>query len=454
MCHINMKTIGRNTVALIVIFFSLIFATVLIQANMNDQSSTIYNVSYKNNQVGFIEDKEIMEQVINNIQLRLEYELNTSILIDDIVNILPVYKDDQVLMTEQELEDKLFNVLLYNKDDFFVKANVLSINEDTKVIVKDKETAESVLEDVKSGYLKDDTSAKVENIEFLESVDDASLFVATSSVVEKEEAVEQLKSSKDEKVTYSIKSGDTLYEIALNNDMSLADLLKINPQLQQDSLIHIGQELNLMIPKPVLSVKVQEKLTYQEDIKTPVEYKDDDTQYKSYSKVIQEGEPGIKEITSNVTYVNGLESEREIISEKIIKEPVKKIVAVGTRTLPVFGMPVYGMITSPFGSRWGSFHTGIDIGVRTGTRVKASESGTVIFAGWSGGYGYLVKISHSSGYTTYYAHNSRLYVKKGQKVSRGDVIAASGSTGNSTGPHVHFEIRKNGVPQNPTKYIY
>lgn len=452
MCHINMKTIGRNTAALIVVFVSLIFATVLIQANMNDQSSTIYKISYKSNQVGFIEDKAVLGQVINNIQARLEYELNASILIDDIVNVLPVYKDEQVIMTEQELEDKLFNVLLYNKDDFFIEANVLSINEDTKVVVKDKETADSVLEDVKNNYLNE--SSNVENIEFVDSVDDDLVFVETTSVVEKEQAVEQLKSSKDEKVTYTIKSGDTLYEIALNNDMSLSDLLKINPELEQNSLIHIGQELNLMVPKPVLSVKVQEKLTYQEDIKAPVEYKKDNTQYKSYSKVIQEGVAGVKEITSNVTYVNGLESEREIISEKVVKEPVKKIVAVGTRTLPVFGMPVYGMITSPFGSRWGSFHTGIDIGVRTGTRVKASESGTVIFSGWSGGYGYLVKISHDNGYTTYYAHNSRLYVKKGQSVSKGDVIAASGSTGNSTGPHVHFEIRKNGVPQNPTKYLY
>lgn len=452
MCHINMKMIGRNTIALIIIFVSLIFASVLIQANMNEQTN-IYKISYKSNQIGFIEDKEVMNQVTKNVKDRLERELSTSILMDEIVTILPVCKNDQIIMTEQEIEDRLYNTLFYSKDDFLVKANVLSVNDDTKVIVKDEETVQSILDDVKSNYLNDGLLS-AENAEFVDSVKDTSLFVETSSIIEAEEAVEQLKSSKEEKVTYTIKSGDTLYEIALDNDMSLSDLLKINPELSQNSLIHIGQELNLMVPKPVLSVKAKEKITYQEDISAPVEYQNDDTQYKSYSKVIQEGESGIKEITSNVTYVNGLEVEREVIAEKVIKEPVKKVVSVGTRSLPVFGMPVYGRVTSPFGLRRGKLHTGIDFGVSTGTRIKASESGTVIFAGWSGGYGYLVKISHDNGYTTYYAHNSRLYVKKGQTVSKGEAIAASGNTGNSTGPHLHFEIRKNGVPQNPAKYIF
>lgn len=119
--------------------------------------------------------------------------------------------------------------------------------------------------------------------------------------------------------------------------------------------------------------------------------------------------------------------------------------------------PVSGTITSRFGSRESirsSGHTGLDIAAPAGTKIKAAAAGTVIFSGYSGGYGYLVKISHGSGITTYYGHCSKLYVSEGDKVAAGDVIAAVGSTGNSTGNHLHFEVVKNGVELNPQNYLY
>ncbi len=121
--------------------------------------------------------------------------------------------------------------------------------------------------------------------------------------------------------------------------------------------------------------------------------------------------------------------------------------------------PVHGPITSGFGWRlhpiYGSrrFHTGIDFGVPIGTPVRAAERGTVLYAGWYGGYGYTVIINHGGGITTLYAHNSRLTVGVGQEIQRGQVVAASGSTGLSTGPHVHFEVRVNGQPVDPRRYL-
>jgi murein DD-endopeptidase MepM/ murein hydrolase activator NlpD len=114
-----------------------------------------------------------------------------------------------------------------------------------------------------------------------------------------------------------------------------------------------------------------------------------------------------------------------------------------------FCWPLSGRITSGYGLRWGKLHAAIDIAVSVGTTVKAAAPGTVTYAGWSGGYGYLVKIRHSGGYETRYGHNSRVLVKVGQQVDRGQAIARSGSTGYSTGPHLHFEVRKNGTPINP-----
>ena len=120
-------------------------------------------------------------------------------------------------------------------------------------------------------------------------------------------------------------------------------------------------------------------------------------------------------------------------------------------------IPVTGRITSRFGaveSIRDHTHKGIDIAATRGTPILAAASGTVTFAGWSSGYGYLVKIDHGSGVETYYGHCSKLYVSAGSTVEAGDKIAAVGSTGNSTGNHLHFEIRLNGEQVNPQKYVY
>lgn len=112
------------------------------------------------------------------------------------------------------------------------------------------------------------------------------------------------------------------------------------------------------------------------------------------------------------------------------------------------------MISSRFGSRNGGYHSGLDIATASGTPIYATASGTVTYAGWQGGYGNLVIISHGNGVETYYAHCSKIYVSKGDTVETGDLISAVGSTGNSTGPHLHLEVRINGVAQNPQNYLY
>ena len=119
--------------------------------------------------------------------------------------------------------------------------------------------------------------------------------------------------------------------------------------------------------------------------------------------------------------------------------------------------PISGTITSRFGERSSirvSNHTGLDIAAPRGTPIKAAASGTVTFSGRSGSYGYMVVITHENGIQTYYAHCSKLYVSTGTYVNQGDVIAAVGSTGNSTGNHLHLEIRVNGVDYNPQYYLY
>lgn len=115
--------------------------------------------------------------------------------------------------------------------------------------------------------------------------------------------------------------------------------------------------------------------------------------------------------------------------------------------------PVRGRVTSEYGWRWGRMHQGIDIAARSGTPIIAANSGVVIQAGRMGGYGNVVIVDHGSSFSTVYAHQSRIAARNGQAVSRGQVIGYVGSTGHSTGPHLHFETRVNGRAQNPRRYL-
>ncbi|GGI05023.1 hypothetical protein GCM10011354_12010 [Egicoccus halophilus] len=118
-----------------------------------------------------------------------------------------------------------------------------------------------------------------------------------------------------------------------------------------------------------------------------------------------------------------------------------------------FAWPLCAPVTSEFGPRWGRLHAGIDQGARTGSPIGAAKAGTVIFAGWQGGYGNLVLIDHHDGVVTAYAHQSSMTVGRGQSVSQGQTIGYVGNTGNSTGPHLHFETRVNGSAVNPRQYL-
>ena len=202
-----------------------------------------------------------------------------------------------------------------------------------------------------------------------------------------------------------------------------------------------------------------------EEVNYEIEYTDSPNLFQGDTKVVSAGEYGAADVVANVTYVNGEETERTLLSSVLLKEPVTEQRLQGTKVRPTwqptgsFHWPVSGRISSPFGTRsspggiGSRNHKGIDIAAPYGRPVCASDGGTVTYAGWMRGYGYLVEIRHSNGYTTRYGHNSSLTVSVGDHVYQGQQIARIGSTGNSTGNHCHFEIRLNGTPQNPMKYL-
>lgn len=147
------------------------------------------------------------------------------------------------------------------------------------------------------------------------------------------------------------------------------------------------------------------------------------------------------------------------IGEKLFI-PGGKPLKAAAASLPVsrsaearFLTPAIGEVSSPFGRRWGRMHAGLDIANDEGTPIKAALAGKVTYAGWMSGYGNTVMIEHRQGYSTLYGHMKRVHVGNGQSVNRGDIIGEMGSTGNSTGSHVHFEVRYNGELINPTSIL-
>ena len=275
---------------------------------------------------------------------------------------------------------------------------------------------------------------------------------------------ETLYSTKSAEVTYEVKAGDTWSEIANSHDLTSAELLELNPGYNIDKL-QIGEVLTLSASVPYLTLTVVQQERYVDEVNYDIEYTDSANMYKGDYKVVSAGEYGAADVVANVTYVNGVETERTILSSVTLKEPVTEQRLQGTKDRPTwlptgtFRWPTSGRITSYFGGRrspggiGSTNHKGIDIANSYGAPVYAADGGTVTYAGWMGGYGYLVQISHGNGYVTYYGHNSSLLVSVGDHVYKGQQIARVGSTGNSTGNHCHFEVRYNGVAKNPLNYL-
>ncbi len=183
-------------------------------------------------------------------------------------------------------------------------------------------------------------------------------------------------------------------------------------------------------------------------------YLEDAALYVGESRVISEGREETREITFQKALGEDGETVGRVIGNEVVETSQAKIVAVGIKEKPAYIMPVEDYVyTSAFGPRWGRAHEGVDLAVSTGTSVAASADGVVIQSGWNGGYGISIYVDHGNGIITRYGHLSQAYAQVGRSVGQGEIIGLSGNTGNSTGPHLHFEIRIGDVAVNPGSYV-
>ena len=302
------------------------------------------------------------------------------------------------------------------------------------------------------------------SVSFAENVEVKEEYVPTADLMNLGYLAETLYSTKTAEVTYTVAKGDTWSEIAEDHGLTSKELLALNPGYDIDKL-QIGEILTMSASVPYLTMTVVQQERYVDTVAFDVEYTDSPDLYKGDYKVTSAGQFGAADTVANVTYINGTETERTVLSSVTLREPVTEYRLQGTKDRPTwlptgsFRWPTTGRITSRFGGRkspggiGSTNHKGIDIAVPYGTPIYAADGGTVTYAGWMSGYGYLVQIDHGNGYVTRYGHNSSLTVSVGAKVYKGQQIARAGSTGNSTGNHCHFEIRYNGVARNPLNYL-
>lgn len=231
----------------------------------------------------------------------------------------------------------------------------------------------------------------------------------------------------------------------LRNDLATIRTLEKHQKIIHNKKMKIAQEKSALEKQQKIYAALQEKV---------------DREKNEYSRYVAQSQNELQSIQADRKRLEAALNEYERTSREIERQIKKKSRTDGVR-LGTGSMiwPVRGRISSSYGSRYHpilkkrKYHNGLDIAVPTGTAVKAADGGVVLVSGWRGGYGNYIAIDHGNGVSSAYGHNSALLVKVGDKVVRGQVIARSGNTGLSTGPHVHFEIRINGQPSNPMPYL-
>lgn len=420
---------------------------------------------HKNAQQVFVGDKPVAiiktnESLKNAEDLKelalqkLAQKEGANVEVNETVTFKPIRASKDEIVTIESATNKVAQNFTFK-----VEACVITVDGKAVATVKNEQEANDILNSIKNKYVNQDRKQVAEPA-FVQNVQVENKYVSEKDIIDSDQALSILTANKDEGRQHTIKEGDTLFEIAINNDMSLKELLALNPNLTETTPLKIGSTVNLVVAVPFLSVMTFEEATYNMPIPKKVETVENKNEYKTYKKVLVEGKDGTKQVTAKITKINGVEDKRDILSEKVLTEPTVEKVEVGTLQTPPkksigsFIYPVRGNLSSTFGYRWGAMHKGIDLAAPSGTAIKASDGGTVVFSGWnSGGYGYMVKIDHGNGYQTVYAHNSKNAVSVGQKVAQGEVIAYVGNTGNSTGNHLHFEILQNGVAKNPLNFL-
>ncbi|HZK01893.1 MAG TPA: M23 family metallopeptidase [Anaerovoracaceae bacterium] len=416
---------------------------------------TAYEYMYNGKVLGIVDKQKDVYNTIDIIGDKLSCEYGAEITID---------KDEDISFRKtfkigKQLDDRddILNQFTYLRD-MNATAYAIVVNGQQKAVVYSEKCAKQILDNITSKFLTGNTFDAYKNVGFAENVEITRINTKIGAIQKEDAVLDYMLTGAKEIKTYEIKSGDTFSQVAKDTGLTMEDLMVANPEVDPEKL-QIGQELILNRTCPVVTVETTEIAEYKLPIEYEIIYEETSTLYKGEQTVKSMGTNGERHVVAEITRHNGLEINRKEIKTETFSEPKNQVVLKGTKDPPPLigtGSLVYptrGRLTSRFGTRWGRKHNGIDLAAATGTKIYAADGGLVISAGWEGALGYCVKIDHGQNRVTVYGHCSKLHVKKGDRVYQNQHIANIGNTGRSTGPHLHFEVRIKGVPQNPLKYL-
>lgn len=414
----------------------------------------VLNVQVNGESVGYVDNEQVLENARDDVQSRI----NTakSMLIESGASVPDTQWDVSPTYTlavsgQTMTESEIANAILRTASDEIVDATAVYIDGELRFVTTEGDHLRTYLESVKEPYEDTDDpsvyTAFAHEIRLLDGV------YLNESISSYSDIINELNQGAGIK-TYTAVEGDTVQSIVDTTGVSFDSLAQMNPELLTlDQEVEAGTEIITgAASAELLKVKVVRQET--ETVAIPFDTQNSESSEYDFGKVVtlQEGEDGSEDVTYEITMIDGVVTDRQAISYNVTKQAVPEITVTGTRLKSGMvaqigsGSFIWPVPNYTYVSRWmSSGHRGADICAAYGTTIIASDSGTVIAAGWHYSYGNYVEIDHGNGYKTLYAHMSAISVTQGQAVSQGDKIGEVGSTGNSTGNHCHFEMFYNGA---------
>lgn len=414
--------------------------------------SIVYEYAYNGRVLGYVNNQEDVTDVLEvaGDELSKNNDVGIDFKIGDNITFKTVSSNQKTV----DSSDEAINKLAYMTD---IEVEAWGVYEDGKLVtvLESEAVANNAVETAKNIQGTPDEGMKVVSVDFKNKIEIKPLTVMITSVQTRRNAIKHLTEGGKAEFEHIVNQDESIKTIA--NDFGVTkDDIYDGVTEKKTSKVEVGDKVIIKKEIKPIEVELVEDGRMTEIIPYTTERVNDNKMYKGDTAVTQNGIDGRQVIDGKVTKINGVITKRDLRSKDVITKMQSKVIHVGTAERPktaptgIFGMPIRNYtLTSRYGYRWGRTHQGLDMAAPTGTPIYASDGGTVTIAGWQQGYGNVVYIDHGNGRTTRYGHNSRLTVTQGQKVYKGQQIALCGSTGNSTGPHLHFEIRINGKAIDP-----
>lgn len=385
----------------IIIVLAALIVSIILLINKIEFNYIVY---MDNNFIGCVESKKEFDKVYKDEMLNLKEKYKIDNLEQHEIKYKIVNKKEVKMNSKEELGESILKNI---NDKIDVKE--MYIEEELVGYVKDENEGRKVLEDIGLLYCNDIDSdnSKINNI----NINCKSKYLDKKIEIKNIKPLEEIEKE--------------VYEKNKKNN-------------------YIGVEIKYII-------------NLEEEIVAPKIIKSDENLYVGDSRV-EEGENGKRNIKKEITLLNGVKEKEKIVESNTVKEPIEEKIYTGIKNpinenIAFLARPSRGGITSNYGSRWGDTHHGVDIAGSVSDPIKVAANGVVINTSYDNIYGKKIIVDHGGGIKTVYGHCSEILVNVGDNIQQGDVIGKIGSTGRSTGPHLHFELRENDIAINPLSYI-